>query len=235
MISMKRLLGSAAVLTLAANAHAVTLFGTYSTYQSDSLGAPETLISSGAIDSGEFDFTALSGDGQVGAADLTVVFTDVTYATQDNSGNPFPPGTEPLYLSSIEVGFVGTAFNDALVGIGTTSNTVVACVDIDPGACASGPAGSTANDVIGLSLVSASNPGWEVGTVLDFSAGVTVSSVLDLTGFDGDVFRFEFTLYDSIVITDPDFSEVPVPAAVWFFGSGLMGLVALNRRRNSKN
>ena len=221
MISMTRLLGSAAVLTLAANAHAVTLFGTYSTYQSDSLGAPETLVGSGEIDSSEFIFTDLGGG--FGTADLTVTFTDVSYAILSDSGNPFPPGTEPLYLWTTQVDFVGTLFNDTLLATGTITNTFVGCVDIDPGACAAGPTGSTGNDFIGLSLASFSSPGWEAGAAIDFSAGITVRSVLNLTAFDAGLLIYEFTLNDA--------AAVPVPAAVWFFGSGLMGLAALNRKR----
>ena len=40
------------------------------------------------------------------------------------------------------------------------------------------------------------------------------------------------TLHVSSVI--PDTPEIPVPAAVWLFGSGLMGLVGVARRRKSK-
>ena len=231
MISMTRLLGSAAVLTLTANAHAVTLIGTYSTYQSDFLGAPEILLNSGEIDSGEFVFTDLSGGAGFGNAELTVVFTDVSYATLDDSGNPFAPGAEPLYLSSIKVHLLGTSMANAdshtLLGSFVATNTIVGCTDIDPGACNVGPAGSSANDFINFFVPSASTPGWASGQTLDFSAGVTVSSVIDLSGIDAGVSRVEFTLFDA--------ATVPVPAAVWFFGSGLMGLVALNRKRSKRS
>ena len=232
MISMKKLLGSAAVLTLAGNASALTLFGTVTTFDqvSGAQLAPEI-----NVDSAEFTFTDLSGGFGFGSADLSVVFTDVSYASLDNAGNPFPPGTAPLLLATTGTDFTGNFNNNtgALTGTGLTTNTSLACVDIDPGACATGPAGSSANDFIGFSLVAQSEPGWEAGNVLDFSAGVTVNSVINLEAFGAGIIRFEFNLCDDAANCSAP-AAVPVPAAVWFFGSGLMGLAALGRKRNAK-
>lgn len=47
--------------------------------------------------------------------------------------------------------------------------------------------------------------------------------------FQGSNANFDITSMTNIVIT----SEVPVPAAVWLFGSGLLGLVGVARRRKA--
>ena len=230
MALMTRLVVSAAVLALTTSAYGVTLRGTFEVFVSDSLDDSETTISSGPIDSGEFVFSDLTGGLGIGTVELTVVFSDFSYATLDDSGHPFASGAEPLFLSSTEVGFNGSFIvsNNLLTGTGSASNTVVGCIDIDPGACDAGPAGSSANDFIGASVLSASTPGWVVGAELDFSAGVTVSSVTTLVTFGAaSSTRVEFTLFELVVI--------PVPASVWFFGSGLMGLVALNRSRSRRS
>ena len=226
MVSMKKLLGSAAVLTLAGNASALTLFGTVAAFDNASGIQLAPAIN---VDSAEFTFTDLSAGVGFGTADLSIVFSDVSYASLDDSGNPFPPGAAPTYLTFTEVAFTGAfdANTNMLTGTGLTSNTAVGCTDIDPGACDSGPVGSSANDFIGFSLVSVSTPGWDVGTELDFSAGVTVSSVIDPSAIGAGLVRLEFTLFEA--------AAVPVPASVWFFGSGLMGLVAFNRRRGRKS
>jgi hypothetical protein len=39
--------------------------------------------------------------------------------------------------------------------------------------------------------------------------------------------------YEYTQFPDPPIPEVPVPAAIWLFGTGLVGLVGFNRRRNS--
>ena len=70
------------------------------------------------------------------------------------------------------------------------------------------------------------------GTTAILVKGGTVGS--DWTGFFGaqyfEVWNVSFTNF----VPDNGGGEVPVPAAVWLFGSGLMGLVGVARRRKSK-
>jgi len=40
-----------------------------------------------------------------------------------------------------------------------------------------------------------------------------------------------FLFYYALAVRPGDVSAVPVPAAVWLFGSGLMGLLGLARRK----
>jgi hypothetical protein len=49
---------------------------------------------------------------------------------------------------------------------------------------------------------------------------------------DGESFSYTqtFEIFDP---SNPPVSSVPVPAAVWLFGSGLLGLVGVARRKKS--
>lgn len=73
--------------------------------------------------------------------------------------------------------------------------------------------------------------GYTTGTafiVTDFSntAGITGFEYFDL---DGNPLSGDFSSRDGLTLYDP--SIVPVPAAAWLFGSGLIGLIALARRK----
>ena len=54
--------------------------------------------------------------------------------------------------------------------------------------------------------------------------------VIAISGYDD--FDFNGTGGDTDFIYSVEISSVPVPAAVWFFGSALIGLVGLGRRKN---
>ena len=62
---------------------------------------------------------------------------------------------------------------------------------------------------------------------LDVSGGVTLQLGATTGGAAGS---FANMYYDNIVI---DVAPVPVPAAVWLFGSGLIGLIGIARRRKA--
>jgi hypothetical protein len=53
-----------------------------------------------------------------------------------------------------------------------------------------------------------------------------------IDGFQNGAFRADPTLY-GWAVRSGDVSAVPVPAAVWLFGSGLIGLVGLARRKKA--
>jgi len=64
----------------------------------------------------------------------------------------------------------------------------------------------------------------------------TVDFEIDLAGtglLSGSelALRWEFTCANDVIEGAVDVSSVPVPAAVWLFGSGLIGLVAVARRK----
>jgi len=71
--------------------------------------------------------------------------------------------------------------------------------------------------------------GIDLTTGTDVSGGVTV----EFTAICGaDAGCFSFLAVDNVTVT-ADVPAVPVPAAVWLFGSGLLGLVGVARRRKS--
>lgn len=102
---------------------------------------------------------------------------------------------------------------------------------------------------IGLYVISADlifSDDFTITTNSGQSVGNTATSDVTLT--DGDAFfvgliEDDFSLgFDSITLSSQDFgflfnvdditvSPVPLPAAVWLFGSGLLGLLGIGRRR----
>jgi hypothetical protein len=66
----------------------------------------------------------------------------------------------------------------------------------------------------------------------------TVDFTIDLAGttlMDGSelALRWEFTCANDVIEGAVAMPAVPVPAAIWLFGSGLIGLVGIARRRKS--
>ena len=51
---------------------------------------------------------------------------------------------------------------------------------------------------------------------------------------NGEVFeretRYHISALDVAILADSGLATVPVPAAVWLFGSGLLGLIVIGRR-----
>jgi hypothetical protein len=71
--------------------------------------------------------------------------------------------------------------------------------------------------------------------VIDWDAGwTTYSFLVDLV--DGDKLSFANAGGDNIgaILDNVSVSAVPLPAAVWLFGSGLMGFMALRRRAKNQ-
>ena len=71
---------------------------------------------------------------------------------------------------------------------------------------------------------------WSVGAdTVDFSIDLADTGLLE-----GDelALRWEFTCANDVIEGAVDVPAVPVPAAVWLFGSGLIGLVGIARRKS---
>ncbi len=77
-------------------------------------------------------------------------------------------------------------------------------------------------DLLAAAVDAMSGPGVAESSFLDASD----AGMLSITLAGGETFTF-----DGYIDTYGSASAVPVPAAVWLFGSGLLGLVAMARRR----
>lgn len=78
--------------------------------------------------------------------------------------------------------------------------------------------GVTGNGLVGSAIITLDY------NYLPFSPG---------TGYPGQEFAWKFMGIDDVTYATAGNSAVPVPAAVWLFGSGLIGLVGLARRQQS--
>lgn len=59
----------------------------------------------------------------------------------------------------------------------------------------------------------------------------TASYFASLDGFQGDANKYDYKY--ALAVHDGDIGAVPVPAAVWLFGSGLIGLIGFARRKKA--
>ena len=60
----------------------------------------------------------------------------------------------------------------------------------------------------------------------------SLTVAIDRAG-SGDFYGFDFALLSDRVGDNTNVGEVPLPAAVWLFGSGVMGLLGLRRRKSA--
>ena len=66
------------------------------------------------------------------------------------------------------------------------------------------------------------------GAILPLTDDGIAGSTLTTTPFTDANFAFDFT-----TINATNVPQVPIPAAAWLFGSGLLGLVSIARRQRS--
>lgn len=204
------------------------------------LSALALLVSTGAAQATTIGFDCITNnnaaDCAIGEAQLSVDITDIgggqVLFTFNNSGPD---------ASSIE----GVYFDDGtLLGIASLIDTDSGGdpgVDFDlgaspgnlPGANNASPAFQTTAGFLTDSNPPVShkgvNPGESLGVIFDLLPGVTYADTIAALGTDLrigiHVIAFDSGGSESFV------SVIPVPAAVWLFASGLLGLVGVARRR----
>lgn len=94
--------------------------------------------------------------------------------------------------------------------------------------------GNTATDTEGMTLTAYDSAGNLIGQS-HFTAQFTEGAIMGSLGFGNMkyvAFNYTDTAFGFYGIDDLEFTTViPVPAAVWLFGSGLIGLISIARRK----
>ncbi len=179
----------------------------------------------------------MAGDCNIGEAQLTVDVTDAgggqVLFTFNNSG-PEDSSITDVYFDDGSVASISD-IDSIINSVGVSFSQGAAPPDL-PGGNSISP---QFNTTMGLNADSdpptqpnGVNPGESLGVIVNLDAGVTYADLLlDLNSEDLrigiHVQGYEFGGSESFV------NFVPVPAAVWLFGSGLLGLVGVARRRRA--
>lgn len=163
------------------------------------------LASAATVTGGQIDF-------YVGITGFTPTFTDyITGGTDDGMGVIEFDYTSHQDISALNASADVTGFSVLDLNNNTFFTTITSCQDDSNGAiCSSVPLNVPDNGVDSLT-VTAESYGYSIDTV-DVSGGVTTTG------------------HGTILV-----SPVPVPAAAWLFGSAVLGLVGVNRRKLTRS
>ena len=213
-------------LNIVGNLNPACLYG--GTYPSCQYGAFDTADAGSYFNMDGSPAAAVDGKGPAASGLLLLDGTAQSYSTADVSlGNPYPAdGRSPFLQDWDFFGAKGTnGSNGITVGAGDTEVSMsgwfvtwseVPVIDMS---------GDTANfpTDTGIAALACAGGTCEAGEAftLDYAAHVPSG---DPSGFGGVL--YELHLQGTV-------EPVPVPAAVWLFGSGLLGLVGVARRRKA--
>ncbi|MGR8930710.1 MAG: hypothetical protein ACU836_08725 [Gammaproteobacteria bacterium] len=131
--------------------------------------------------------------------------------------------TNPLSDDQADIGLLGPDERWEIFGFSNAVNPDIVANDGYPTATAYA---TIANGFVGTVGTDAGN---------DFVLGEAFKDVgaiwIHYFGFPGKPAGISFYMEtDNLLLGAPEVANVPVPAAVWMFGSGLFGLLSLNRR-----
>ena len=188
---------------------------------SDDLGGPtlteegsatatgETILAGPSIGIGEsiYQSSSSSGIAYNGTAS-TDAFTELAVTISNNSNSP------QVFHFDWSYGMSAATTTESTIG----EANAYASIDLLDSVLGDGP---TWVDIVS-ELDETSGP----GVVESMFSEASDSGMLNISVAGGETFMF-----DGFVDTGGYASAVPVPAAVWLFGSGLLGLVAMARRR----
>jgi len=194
--------------------------------------AAALLLVSGAANAAAIDSLEITGGSfamaGAGGTINPAAFANMTIGGYDGSAPAAAGATEADYtalsIATFTFGFFGP------VGIYTAETD-----GVNSGFAA--PTGDLTGSDLSLDLSSwtaywngtSFNQGGMINTTVDGSGNFTASWTAEVIGgaFNGQIGSWEITG----TVTAP--AEVPVPAAVWLFGSGLIGLAGIARRRKA--
>ena len=200
----------------------------------------------------------VSGSGAGGDWTIDVFSDDLGGPTLTEEGNATADGATTLPGPSIGIGesitqsssssgiaYNGTASTDAFTELAVTISNMSDSPQVfhfdwsyDIGAAASAGALGEANSYASIDLFDSvlgdgpirvdilSELEAMAGPGMNESFADSDSGILNISVAGGETFMF-----DGFIDTGGTASAVPVPAAVWLFGSGLLGLVAMARRK----
>ncbi len=179
-----------------------------------------------------------AGDCAIGEAQLTVDVTDAgpgqVLFTFNNSGPDDSSITDVYFddgsiasissIASIDNSDPGVSFSlNASPPDLPGGNSITPAFNATPGLTADSDAPPPINGV---------NPGESLGILVDLNGGVSYADLLsDIVSMDLRI-GIHVQAYASGG-SESFVNNVPVPAAVWLFGSGLLGLVGVARRKRA--
>ena len=228
--------------------------GTFATlyYGSNTLANRQQVIDDGLLDDGLFDFT-----GSTGAAMISTVGVGSPGRSLDTTGTGSfaydrPGGTNETAGSSIDNLWVqtGNGIGDAVWDLGAPSTKAAIFNTIDHGPLPQEAIEATvylSNDQVTWTEAVTERV-WLEGYELEL--GILWDGFTYAVGTGtGDTFRYASIIWggpgalisdgdneiNGVLGLDSDFtpSAVPVPAAVWLFGTALIGLIGFGKRRKA--
>lgn len=191
-------------------------------------------------------FQTISANVLAGIAlTFCAVAADAAYITVDPMNSTVAPG------ATFDVAVVGRDFADGTIGGGFTISWDPALLQLDSYSLTfagdqilgqlgvvDNVAGSLSNADVTSIFTVVDVPNFDIALLTFTSTGVAGTSALDLSIglFDDGVNERVWADATGFFDTTPDFVDgsvnvIPVPAAVWLFGSGLLGLIGVARRR----
>lgn len=177
-----------------------------------------SFLGGGFVETNNMVFQAI-GDGLNGTGSLMAVQMDFNWLNNNN------PATAILdaagFFSSI--GYIGDTWT---VDASSTANAISSTEDY----FTSSPSGAPFTGVVGaapIAMTTFNTAGMTLASIFPLSSDGISGSPMDATAlFSGFNANFDF-----MSITATNIGDVPIPAAAWLFGSGLIALVGSARLR----
>jgi hypothetical protein len=201
----------------------------------------------GAVSAGLFAFTTLSANAALfdnGGGLIYDTVLDITWAQPDDVGRVWNDANS--WASGLTLGGVSgwrLPYISVAAGAGPFADSPVDCNTAGEVACRDNELGymfyQNLGGTQGQPILNSSDPDLDLFPTLqsvDYWSGTETADPVGFAWeFDfGDGFQDEFGVSSGLgswAVHSGDVSAIPVPAAVWLFGSGLLGLVGMARRK----